>query len=211
MCSASPREGTLLTTCRLCVYQDAMRFPLSSFVLLNPIAAVLSFPRNLSIHRLPSNTLSQVPVWTNTSLLGDWPEVPWTMFVEGQKVIFDQYGREADDYLRAEVVDGIQLLREHFLEVTIEPRPREIRLEAGIVNFSIGFTGRQLLTGEEISEALRPLEVFYADETWALREIVNAQIGTLGRWVPLGAFQVLFDQLAITPASRPWFNSTSTM
>ena len=188
-----------------------MRFLLSSFVLLNAIAAVLSFPQNLSIHRSPSNTPSRAPVLTNISLLGDWPEVPWTMFLEGQKIVFDQYGREADDYLRAEVVDGIELLREHFLEVTIEPRSSEIRLEAAIVDFSIGFTGRQLLTGEEVSNALRPLEVFYADEDWALREIVSAQIGTLGPWVPLGAFQVLFDRRAITPATRPWSNSTSTM
>ena len=187
-----------------------MRYFIQSLFLLDAIAIVFAFPHTLSLLGLPPNTLSQVPVITNTSYLGDWPKVPWTMFVEGHRVIFDRYGRDVDVSLRAEVVEGIRALRDYFLEEPTRPKSKEFHLEAGIVDFSIGYTGRQPLTGEDVSKALRPLETFYADETWALREITNAQIGTFGAWVPLGAFQVLFDRLAIAPASRPWTNSSTT-
>jgi len=50
--------------------------------------------------------------------------------------------------------------------------------------------------------ALAPLEIFYANETWTLVEIINAQIGTPNSWVPLGAFQVIFKKPESTRASH---------
>lgn len=177
-----------------------MRFLSSSVLPLIAIRAVLSLPQNLSVLQLPSYSLPRIPVITNATLLGNWPPVPWNLTIERHRIIFNRYGRWADPSLRSEVVESIRDLREWFLKATIKPKQDEIHRQSGVIRLAIGFTGRQLLTGKDISEALEPLEVFYGDETWRLTEIISGQIGTPGPWVPLGAFQILFKHLF--PESR---------
>lgn len=96
----------------------------------------------------------------NTSLLGDWPSGPWNFIQEVYQFQFDQYGREEDELdksLRPEIVAGNKSLREYFLSRTITKNAVLIYLAAGIINFSIGFTSRQLWLGMEVS--LRAFEV----------------------------------------------------
>jgi hypothetical protein len=65
---------------------------------------------------------------------------------------------------------------------------------ARIIDLSIGFTHRQLRRGNMVSDALAPLEIFYADKTLTLVEITNAQVENSKPGLTLGAFQVLFKK-----------------
>lgn len=142
--------------------KNAMRFALLSelsILVLTVVPAVLFLPHNVSILRLPSMSVATKPVIPVTNLLGDWPPVPWTFTQEAYEIRFDQNGRkedELDNSRRPEIVAGIKGVREYFLHRSIWTKSKPIYLDAGIINFSIGFTGRQSWTGHGVLLLLHP-------------------------------------------------------
>lgn len=187
------------------MYKFEIRASLLSILNLIAVPAVLSLPHNVSVIHLPSNSDLPDGVFTNTSLLGGWPREPYRFTFNNKdfEIRLDSFGRTANDDLRKEVLSGIRGLQEYFVLQEIRKTSPAIHLDAGIVNFHIGFSGRGLWTGEEISQALAHVEDIYADEEADVVEITNAQVGISRTWVPLGAFQVLFSQLKDPDPSQP--------